>query len=707
MRRPFRVLLMPIAIVAVSILLLSPHPGPAVQGVWTRGADMPTARTLAAATVVDGKIYVIGGTVGRGTTSWSGLPTVEVYDPATDTWSSRADMPTPRGALRAVAIDGKIYAFGGDEGGTDNPGQWRVFHLTNVLEVYDPATDTWEARAPMLWARYWHLGVAIDRTILAIGGRKRNDGGVFYMLSTAEAYDPSADTWTERAPMPFETTARGVVLEGRAYVFGGRDDPWDGEGDRDAETACLEYDPGVDAWTWKSPRPTKRADSFAAAAVRGTAYLFGGRDQGGYTLASVEAYEPAADTWTRLGDMPQPIRLAASAVVDGRVYVIGGREENADLIALDLSTLCIFEPARPHLIASCTRDVSAVAGNEWQRSVEVVLEEPFENGTYPSLWVDLSPAGHDGIEALAHTGEGRYRSRLRATFPRSGQFSVPVRTGTPDSPGMYLYSVELGVWPGGPMDILSEDMATGWQAQIKRLEQLALVQSATVCTGASACAVRTRTSSTGWTLSLEPDDPVDHFGYDGLHLAFHPGDLNIPDWGHLKLRMEGGTETIDLLNDDRVDLSRPEWQEFIVSLDEFGIERAISAVQLSGNSTGTLYLDDVALVAGPPPPITAVLETRTEALPGAFALRQNYPNPFNSHTVIGFSLPAAADVDLALFDLLGQRVTTMVRGHRPAGTYTLQWDGRDDGGQPLASGLYLYRLQSTHQTETRKLLLVR
>ena len=121
---------------------------------------------------------------------------------------------------------------------------------------------------------------------------------------------------------------------------------------------------------------------------------------------------------------------------------------------------------------------------------------------------------------------------------------------------------------------------------------------------------------------------------------------------------------------------------------------------------GTFYLDDVYLMAATTLPMTAVTETRTEALPSAFALDQNYPNPFNSHTVIGFDLPVAADVDLALFDLLGQRVATLGRGRRPAGTYTIQWDGRDDAGQPLASGVYLYRLQSALQTETRKLLLV-
>lgn len=104
---------------------------------------------------------------------------------------------------------------------------------------------------------------------------------------------------------------------------------------------------------------------------------------------------------------------------------------------------------------------------------------------------------------------------------------------------------------------------------------------------------------------------------------------------------------------------------------------------------------------------TAVAETHTEAPPEVLSLRQNYPNPFNSHTVIGFDLPTGGDVELVLYDLLGQSVATIVRGHSVAGTHKAQWDGLDDAGQPLASGVYLYRLQSALQTETRKLLLIR
>jgi len=91
------------------------------------------------------------------------------------------------------------------------------------------------------------------------------------------------------------------------------------------------------------------------------------------------------------------------------------------------------------------------------------------------------------------------------------------------------------------------------------------------------------------------------------------------------------------------------------------------------------------------------------------SLSANYPNPFNSNTTIRFALPTSADIKLSIFNLTGRHVATLVNGVRSAGTYTLRWDGRDDDGRELASGVYLYRLRTGdgQQVETRKLVLVR
>ena len=95
-------------------------------------------------------------------------------------------------------------------------------------------------------------------------------------------------------------------------------------------------------------------------------------------------------------------------------------------------------------------------------------------------------------------------------------------------------------------------------------------------------------------------------------------------------------------------------------------------------------------------------------IPIRFALDQNFPNPFNSATVITFVVPKAGETTLELFDLLGQKVATLASGYREAGPHTFAWDGRNDKGRPLASGMYLYRLQSGRsKVATRKMLVLR
>ncbi len=104
--------------------------------------------------------------------------------------------------------------------------------------------------------------------------------------------------------------------------------------------------------------------------------------------------------------------------------------------------------------------------------------------------------------------------------------------------------------------------------------------------------------------------------------------------------------------------------------------------------------------------VTAVAEGMT-ALPQGFTLAPNYPNPFNPTTTLRFSLPQAGEAELSIYNLLGQRMATLVHGVQEAGPHVLQWNGRDDAGRELASGVYFYRLQAGGQVETRKLLLLR
>ena len=94
-------------------------------------------------------------------------------------------------------------------------------------------------------------------------------------------------------------------------------------------------------------------------------------------------------------------------------------------------------------------------------------------------------------------------------------------------------------------------------------------------------------------------------------------------------------------------------------------------------------------------------------LPDSPQLHQNSPNPFNSQTVLSYILPKPGPVRVEIRALTGQRVAVLSQGHHKAGYHRLSWNGRDDAGRLLASGVYLYRLVTTEGVLTRKLVLLR
>ncbi len=103
----------------------------------------------------------------------------------------------------------------------------------------------------------------------------------------------------------------------------------------------------------------------------------------------------------------------------------------------------------------------------------------------------------------------------------------------------------------------------------------------------------------------------------------------------------------------------------------------------------------------------AGVEAKNIAIPQNLLLAQNYPNPFNSTTVISWRLAISQVVELKIFDLLGQEVRTLVHEKQEAGSHSVIWDGKDEQGNLVASGIYLYRIQAGDFVQSRKLLLMK
>jgi hypothetical protein len=94
-------------------------------------------------------------------------------------------------------------------------------------------------------------------------------------------------------------------------------------------------------------------------------------------------------------------------------------------------------------------------------------------------------------------------------------------------------------------------------------------------------------------------------------------------------------------------------------------------------------------------------------IPGKFELFQNYPNPFNQFTQIGFTLKNSAFVDLTIYDLLGRKVKTLVSENLPTGYKSVLWDGTDESGKEVVSGIYLYELKAGDLSMSKKLVLLK
>lgn len=208
---------------------------------WTLRKPMPTPRTEFGVATINNKIYAIGGYSG------SVLRTVEEYDPATDTWTHKADMPTPRRQLIVVSVNNKIYAIGGVNFSSD-PNSLIYSYST---EEYNPATNTWISRASMptggtvnsvLGNRFIGGAVANGKIYVAA----HSNPGSSVPITHALEYDPTTNVWVSKTQPPFSYTRYTVAsLNNKVYALSDF-----GE--------LAEYEPFKNSWIIRPPLSTPR-----------------------------------------------------------------------------------------------------------------------------------------------------------------------------------------------------------------------------------------------------------------------------------------------------------------------------------------------------------------------------------------------------------------------------------------------------------------
>jgi N-acetylneuraminic acid mutarotase len=295
----------------LSLCIVKVQPASAAEDSWVTKEPMPTARSGLGVAVVNGKIYAIGGDGGSNVT--------EEYNPVTNTWTEKKAMPTGRSRFGIAVYQNKIYIMGG---ATANG-------FTAANEVYDPSTDTWETKTPL------SKGSRAELTASVINGKIYAVGGYFFGLyrvssNVLEVYDPETDTWTTKTPMLSSVySCSSAVIDNKMYVI---------ENSFDTRVGSLNqiYDAENDSWSYGRSIPVGVVGAVAAATAAVFApkriYVIGGDAS---TNSSNQVYNPENNTWSNGAQLPTSRSYLGVAVVDDVLYAIGGR--TSDGVNLDVN----------------------------------------------------------------------------------------------------------------------------------------------------------------------------------------------------------------------------------------------------------------------------------------------------------------------------------------------------------------------------------
>ena len=294
--RPFRLGIAASMAMLLSVALLPAMPAAAAPGAWQDLADAPFARQEASYVNLDGKLHLVGT-----------VKTHHVYDPATDTWSTKAPMLVKVDHVQAVATGGKIYVVGGLQ-------SWPDGDVGNV-QIYDPGTNTWSEGTAMPAARTRGAGAVVVRNgdIYYAGGLH---GGT--TVAMFDVYDPDTDTWTALPDMPrAREHFHAAIAGGKLWAVGGRQGAINSTL---AETDAFNFT--SNEWeTGFAEIPTERG-GFGVGVSGDRVIVFGG--EGGGIHPEVEAYDVSDDAWSTFTSMPIPRHGIQVAECGGAFYIATG-----------------------------------------------------------------------------------------------------------------------------------------------------------------------------------------------------------------------------------------------------------------------------------------------------------------------------------------------------------------------------------------------
>ncbi|OGW55844.1 MAG: hypothetical protein A3D21_01050 [Nitrospirae bacterium RIFCSPHIGHO2_02_FULL_42_12] len=287
---------------------------------WIKKSPLLKPRSHSAIAAYKEKIYVFGG----GGEGFQSLKSTEIYDIERDVWYQGRDIPTTRSGAATALLNDKIYVMGG---GLKLPdGQFEFF---NIVEIYDPETDTWGRGTDMLMPHDFPASVVVNGCIYIIGGHHPDatKGGPLTDpgFSFCEVFNPDSGKWREIAPMPTSRFAlASVVLDNKIVALGGGGLRGDGFKNFDI-VEC--YDPLNNTWSNAGFNLPWSAAGLGACTVNNKLYIVGG-NSGEKIEDRFACYDPLTRKWIELEPLDEG-RIVMGIVQDGQdgktIYIIGGR----------------------------------------------------------------------------------------------------------------------------------------------------------------------------------------------------------------------------------------------------------------------------------------------------------------------------------------------------------------------------------------------
>ena len=271
---------------------------------WAIKAAIPTGRSNLATVTIQNKIYAIGGSADE--YPWMPIAKNEVYDPSTNTWATKAEMPTARTQMCANNVNDQIYVMGGFELVGPND-----VEPSNKTEAYDPITDTWTVKAEMPYPAVDHSSVVVGVKIYVLTSPFQIDRN-HVVNSPIQIYDTKSNSWSLGSFLPTTQSSADAALildeQGREliYIFGGG-------GYGDYSDLVQIYDLQNDVWGVGSPMPTSRL-GLAVAVVNNQVYALGGATSGGAygtILSTNERYTPLESD----SSLPTPTPTSTASLI--------------------------------------------------------------------------------------------------------------------------------------------------------------------------------------------------------------------------------------------------------------------------------------------------------------------------------------------------------------------------------------------------------